>query len=179
MSVFAQIGVPVPVAVALEDGNEFQYPQAEMYVQGASVPFIVLDLDHKAKGRYEADFTPTSAGVLSALFFIYTDVGHAVESTVYSREIEQVFVTSNNVDDLAVMITRLLGLSHENAFIDLTSFDVHGQLTAARMRIFDSKISAQAATDGGSETTGLVAAYTMEAVYEGVGRLKSYRYTKD
>jgi len=179
MSLPAKVGVALPLVSILEDGNISQFPQAKVYAQGATTPIATIDLVHKVDGRYEADWTPASTGVFLAHFITYSDGAHTVENITYSREGEQIVVFSTNIDDLATAIVRLLGLSHENAFIDLTEFDPNGQLLSARLRIFDSKANAAAATDGGSETTGLIATYTMTAVYEGVGRLKSYRYIKE
>jgi hypothetical protein len=164
--------------MVLEDGNTSQFPQAEIYAAGATTPLVTLDLTHKAKGRYEVEWTPSDVGVYSALFIVYADSGHAIENIVYSREIEQVFATSSSVDDLAAKIARILGLVHENAFIDETVFDSWGQLTTCRIRIFDSKEHAELATDGGSEALGLIATYHMAATYEAAGRLGTYRYLK-
>jgi len=179
MSVNGKVGSPVQIVMILEDGVENHYPQAEIYDAGGTVPLSVVDLEHKAKGRYEGSWTPSSVGTYSSHFFVYTDIAHTVESIAYFREVEQIFVTSSDVDDLAAAILRVLGLSHENAFIDNTNFSANGQLISARIRIFDSKANAELATDGGTETTGLVATYSMTADYEGLGRLKSYRYLKD
>jgi hypothetical protein len=170
----------------LEDGNEAQHPQAEIYAPSGISPVATLDLPHMAKGRYEGSWTPTSVGPFSALFITYSDVGHTIENIVYVRGVEQIFVSQSDVDDLAAAIVRLLGLNHENAFIDNTEFDEFGQLISARIRIFDSKTNAEAAQDGDVPpvgTTGLIATYTMEADYEseitGTGtivKIKSYRY---
>lgn len=172
----AKIGEAVPLVMILEDGNENQYPQAEIYAPGGTSPIATVDLDHRVKGRYEGSWTPSSVGPFSAQFFVYSDAGHTIENIVYVRAVEQIFVSESDVDDLASAIVRLLGLNHENAFIDNTVFDTFGQLVSARIRIFDSKANAEAATDGGSETVGLIATYSMTADYEGAGRLKSYRY---
>jgi hypothetical protein len=73
---------------------------------------------------------------------------------------------------------RVLGLNHENAFIDNSVFDAQGQLLSCRIRIFNSKANCEAATAGGSETTGLLATYSMAAAYTAPGRLSTYRYLK-
>ena len=75
-------------------------------------------------------------------------------------------------------LIRALGLAHENAFMDNTVYDSYGSLTSARLRIFDSKTNVEAATDGGSETTGLIETYEIEAVYESEGRVGTYRMKK-
>lgn len=175
MSVPATVGTPVPIVMVLEDGNTSMFPQAEIYAAGGTVPITTLDLNHKAKGRYEASWTPPSAGVFSALFLVYADAGHTIESIVYTREVEQVFASSSNLDDLAAKLIRILGLVHENAFIDNTVHDAFGSLTSARVRIFDSKEHVELATDGGTETLGLVATYQIETTYENECRMGTYR----
>jgi hypothetical protein len=164
--------------MTLEDGNETQHPQVELYAPGAVVPTVVVDLPHKVKGRYEASWTPPSADVWTAHFFVYADAGHTVENITYTRAIEQIVATESNVDDLAQKIIRALGLLHENAFIDNTVHDALGSLVAARIRLFDSKAAVEAATDGGSETAGLVATYEIETTYEADCRMGSYRVKK-
>jgi hypothetical protein len=178
MAVSAKVGVPVPIVMILDDGKETLHPRAFIFESGGTVPIDILDLEHKALGRYEASYTPTAVGVLSATFITFTDLAHMVESIVYTREVEQIFVTQSNVDDLAEAVVRLLGLNHENAFIDNTEFDVYEQLVSCRVRLFDSKANVEAATDGDTYSTGLIATYTMEAAHEGEGKLKTYRYVK-
>jgi len=178
MAVSAKVGTPVPIVMILEDGNETQYPQALIYAAGGTSPIETLDLDHKALGRYEASFTPPTSDVFSAVFIVYADTGHTIENIVYVRAVEQIFASNETVDDLSALILRILGLVHENIFIDNTIHDVNGQLVAARVRIFDSQANCEAATDGGSETAGLTATYEMSTVYEGVGKMGTYRMKK-
>lgn len=179
MTIPAVINEPVPLAMILEDGNETLYPQATVYASGQSTPTAIIDMQHTTKGIYEANWTPTNLGTYTAHFIIYTDVFRSVESIVYTREAEQIFVSQSNVDSLAQEILRVLGLLKENAYIDNTEHDAANQMTYARIRIFDSKENALLATDGGSETQGLIATYTMQTVYESLGRMGSYRMVKE
>jgi len=178
MALPATVGTAVPIALILEDGNELQFPQAEIYAQGATTPTATIDLGHKARGSYEADWTPIVVGTYRAVFITYADAGHTIENIVYSRAIEQVFVTVDSIDDLSAKIVRILGLVHENAFIDNTVHDAFGSLVAARVRLFDTKANVEAATDGGSETTGLLSTYEIESTFEANCRLGSYRMKK-
>lgn len=178
MGVSGTVGNSIPIVMILEDGNVLQYPQARIYASGATTPLAVLDMDHKELGRYEAEFTPSIADVYSAVFIVYSDAIHTIENIVYTREVEQVLVTNDSIDDLAAKLLRILGLVHENAFIDNTVHDGFGNLVAARVRLFDSKANADLATDGGSETTGLVATYEVETAYEAECRMGTYRMTK-
>lgn len=178
MALPATVGVSVPIVMILEDGMENQYPQAEINEAGGTVALDVIDLDHKVNGRYEGSWTPTTPGTYSVHFFVYSDAGHTVDNITYTREIEQIFATDYGKDDLAAMILRVLGMVHENAFIDNTVHDIDGQLIAARVRIFDSKANVELATDGGAEVTGLIAVYEMSTVYESRGQMGSYRMKK-
>lgn len=175
MSVPARVNQAAKLAMVIDNGLTGLYPQAEIYSGGTLV--TTVDLNDYGKGRYEGDWTPTSVGTYSALFSVYQDAGHTVELTpfVISREMEQIFVSQSDVDDLASSIARMLGLVHENAFIDNTEYDVNSMLVSARVRVYDSKTNAQSATDGGSEATGLIATYTIAAAYEGPGEMKTYR----
>lgn len=175
MALPATVGATVPIVMILEDGAEDQYPQAEIYAAGGLVPLDTLDLLHKVKGRYEASWIPSATGVYTAHFIVYSDAGHVAESVVYTREAEQMVVTVNDTDDVALMMVRVLGLVHENVFIDNTVHDINGQLVAARVRVFASKADVELATDGGSETGGLVSTYEMSTEYEGQGLMGSYR----
>lgn len=179
MSIPARVGEAVTLALVIDDGSVGLYPRAEV-LSGSSL-IDTVDLTDLGKGRYEGEWTPANVGVFSALFSIFQDSDHSVELTpfVITREIEQIFVTQSGVDDLASGIARLLGLSHENAFIDNTIYDPNSMLTSARVRIFDSRSNAQLATDGGSETDGLVATYSIEADYESIGMMKTYRMVKE
>ena len=178
MSVSATTGNAVPIVMVLEDGTEDQFPQVRIYTAGGTTPLSTLDMPHKHLGRYEVDFTPSTKGVFSAVFIVFSDAAHTIENIKFTREVEQIFVTDDGLDDLATKILRALGLLHENSFIDNTVFDAFGQLVAARLRAFDSAANVDAATDGGSETTGLIATYEVVSVYEAQSRMGTYKMKK-
>ena len=119
--------------------------------------------------QFEAELTTTDASKTPRLnwveigFHLLIGLMRSIDETVVSTETK---------------IIRLLGLNHENAFIDNTDFDVMNQLIACRVRLYNSKTNAEAAQDGDNYVTGLVATYTVEAVHEGEGKLKTYRYVK-
>jgi len=178
MAVSGKVGVPFPLTMILEDGNEVQFPQANVFVEGATAPTATIDLPHKTLGYYQAPWTPLAVGVYTIVFVTYSDAGHTVESLTYTRAVEQLLVSNNEVDDLMDIVVRILGLVHENVYIDNTIFDAYGQLVASRVRVFDSSANMDAATDGGSETTGLVATYEMSTDYEAECRMGTYKMRK-
>lgn len=175
MALPATVGTPVPIVVVLEDGVQNQYPRTSIYAAGGTVPLATVDLTHKAEGRYEGTWTPSAPGTYSAHTIIYSDAARTIENITYTRELEHIWATNYDKDDLAALLIRTLGMVHENAFIDNTIHDLDGQLVAARVRLFDSKANVEAATDGGAETTGLIAVYEMNTAYESKGQMGSYR----
>lgn len=177
MTIPATVGNVVTLVEAMPDGNTSMFPQAEIYEPNGATPIAVIDLVHQAKGRYEGSWTPSTVGSYTALFIVYVDFARTVESIIYTREAEQIFVSSSDIDDLASMLVRVLGLVHENVFIDNTTYDPNSMLLTARLRVFSSKAEAQAATDGGSEPA--LVTYSVDASYEGPGRMRQYRMVKD
>jgi len=179
MSIPAKAGEDVVLAMVLEDGRTGLFPQAEIY-NGASLEATV-DLTDLGKGRYEGAWTASAVGTFSALFCVYQDAGHTVELSplIYSREIEQIFVSQSDIDDLASEIVRLLGLNLENTFIDNTTYDANSMMLTGRLRVFDTRANTQAATEGGVGETGTVAVYTVESTHFGPNRVRTMRMVKE
>ena len=117
-------------------------------------------------------------GTYSVLFIVYADAGHTVEHIVYTREVEQVFVTQAGIDDLAAEMLRLLGLNLENAFVDNTTYDADSMMLTGRLRIFDTKSNLDAATEGGVGEVGTIAEYTVESNHFGPNRLRTMKMGK-
>jgi len=64
-------------------------------------------------------------------------------------------------------LSRVLGLLHRNSILDKQEYDPSGQLTFARLRVFDSPANVPD-VPGGSEGAGLLHEYEIEAEYSGV-----------
>lgn len=90
----------------------------------------------------------------------------------------EIKIRPSAVLDIREELSRILGLLHENAFIDNTVFDDCAQLTGSRIRIFNSASAVQAATEGGTETNGLIATYQVVVEYDTPGKMKSYRVVR-
>jgi len=73
------------------------------------------------------------------------------------------------VDDLA----RVLGLLHQNAIVDRQEYDSNGQLTYARVRVFDSALHVPTEPDG-DEALGLIQKYEVTASWAGAGITTNY-----
>lgn len=172
MSIPATVGNAVTLVEALPDGFVGAFPQAEIYEPGNAAPVDTIDLTHIAKGRYEGSWAPPSVGTYSALFIVYADAAHTVESIVYTREAEQIFVTQEGIDDLAATLVRLLGLNLENSFIDNCVYDANQMLEEGRLRIFDTKANLDNATEGGVGELGTVAELTVDSKHFGPNRVR-------
>jgi hypothetical protein len=70
-------------------------------------------------------------------------------------------------------ILRAMGLLHHNAMADNQIYDNNGQLTSARLRVFDT-VANVPTSPGGSETVGLLHEYAVSATYAGLNNLTSY-----
>ena len=173
-----KVGVAIPLTLVIDDGDIDQHPRAEIYLPNGISPVDQVALEHKNKGRYEDNWTPTLVGTYIVHYVVYLDVGRTIPSTKYSRELDQIFVTQSSQDDILTLLIRIKGLVHENAFIDNTEFDECDQLVSARVRIFDTKSNCDAATDGGSELTGLIETYQIQASFETGTRMKTYKMVK-
>lgn len=131
-----------------------------------SIPVTVTEIG--ATGDYKVEFTPDAEG------FWRLEVLINYNKDIWSVECD---VVSGTTDDLYQMVRRALGLIHENIFVDETDFDADGQLVSCRTRLFDSQAKCDLATDGGSETDGLIATYTLTSTWEGLNKFKIFKQT--
>jgi hypothetical protein len=74
-------------------------------------------------------------------------------------------------------LARVLGLLHQNAILDNQTYDTLGQLTSARLRVFDSAANVPI-NPGGSETVGLTQQYGIEATYAGLNVVRRFSLKK-
>jgi hypothetical protein len=72
--------------------------------------------------------------------------------------------TSASLAQMQADLARVMGLLHRNAILDLQAYDSLGQLTSARLRVFDSAANVPS-TPGGDETAGLLQKYDIAASY--------------
>jgi hypothetical protein len=184
MSIIAlTIGDAAPLTLVLEDGDTGYFPQVNIYQPSNATPISTINLPHTAEGMYEGSYTPSGVGILKAVYTIYEDASHTIPASKYSKELDQIVTSQpeNNVSiisEILEKVTRILGMVQENVFIDNTVFDECSQLTGSRIRIFDSASTAGAATDGGTETNGLIATYQVMVEYEAPGKMKTYRVVR-
>lgn len=128
-------------------------------------------------GVYYFDYTFTTAASPEIVFEVDGGVGLPVEVRYVTDTIspKDWFVDdlkgASNIDNtqinttlstVAAQMIRAMGLLHENSVMDQTLYNGGNNLTSARLRIYNSKANANAATG-----TGLLATYTVAATYTG------------
>jgi hypothetical protein len=128
-------------------------------------------------GEYRISFDSGASGFIKIQILIdynkdYWEWEFDVQD-VQTQDIE------NHLDVLHELVLRALGLSQENVFIDNTVYDDDSQLLTSRVRIFDTKAHCELATDGGSETDGLLATYTQTTDWETINEFQFYRQVKE
>jgi hypothetical protein len=103
-------------------------------------------------------------------------IGYSVEEHIITNEI---YIPKTQPDPIVIGPHSILGqleivkgLLHHNAMIDLQTY-ADGQLTSARVRMFDHPTRIPA-TPGGGETVGLLAEFQISAEYDGQGLNKKY-----
>jgi len=122
-------------------------------------------------GHYKFAFTPAAVGFWRPV--VSVPYNWSVWGGAYD-------VVDESTAALYQMVRRALGLIHENIYIDETVYDLDSQLTAARVRLFDSAADVDLATDGGQPPPGGTdpqhfAAYTITTVWEGVNRYQIFK----
>lgn len=134
----------------------------------SALPVAIAEIG--SSGEYKIEFTPDTEGVWSVNVLI--DYNKDWWGAEYVAEITA-------IDEIYEMVRRVLGLGQENIYIDNTVYDPGSQLVGSRVRIFDSKANCDAATPGGSETTGLIATYLQGSAWASQNEFTFYKQTKE
>lgn len=107
------------------------------------------------------DWTNQEEGI----YYVKWEIANTVEDYP-DTAVEELFIEL--YDD---KLDRLLGLSHENTFIDQTVFDQYGNLESARLRIYSD--SASVGTD-----SNVIATYEINANTTDIGRFGQWTQRK-
>lgn len=136
-----------------------------VYQDGAVTALPVVISEVGALGEYLVEFTPnTNATWIVEIFVVPTQEAFKITAVAGGAADLTTILAQNN---------RILGLLHNNALLDNQTYDSEGQLLTARLRIFDNASNVPNAP-GGSETTGLLFEYEIEATYAGANQATKY-----
>jgi len=121
-------------------------------------------------GEYRVEFTPDGIG------FWHMEISAGYNGDLFAFDYD---VSIGSTENIYTLAQRIAGLVHENIFIDMTEYDLDGQLISARVRIFDSKDHCNLATDGGSEADGLIGTYSLQTIWEALNKYKTFKQVID
>lgn len=172
MAEFGRVGQPVIRGFTVTNFNNTLVPgisageftESLFDPSGAEVSStIVVTYTELGSGHYEATFTPNVSGdwFIAVYHKTYFPWGKDGITRVYGSDF----------DTLDEQNKRILGLVHENIYIDQTSFDSNNNLVSARLRIYDS-----AANVGTS--TGVIGTYTITVNATGPGKFSFWKQEK-
>jgi len=113
---------------------------------------IIIVVSELGNGSYRSTFTINDAGVYYLV--IYNDAYFPWGKAGSIR------ITTSDMDVLDEKISRILGLTQENFYIDNTVNDDEDNLLSSRIRIYNE--ASKVGTDD-----GVIATYTMSAGYTG------------
>jgi hypothetical protein len=124
------------------------------------IPVIITELGN---GNYRSSFTPNIKGTWYLVVYHPTYFPWGKSGNIQ--------VWDSDIDKVQEDIKRLLGLAHENVYIDNTSYDSDGNLENARLRIY---------SDGASVGTNnnVIATYTMVADTSGPCSFNTWKQVK-
>ena len=132
----------------------------------SAVTVTVTELDAvNLPGIYQATFTPNAIGHwhLRVRHATYNKLGWATDAQAIYNDLGDIFLTNE-----------------EFTFMDSVEVDSDSlQLTSSRIRIFDTKAHADAATDGGVSETGTLATFIVTAVMASDGSVETYKRVRD
>ena len=137
-----------------------------VYKDAAVVALSITIAEIGSTGEYEVAFTPASDGFYSVHVLIdfnkeYWEGEYEVSPDAI---VDDVIPSLGQLEADFVIVKALL---HENAMVDSQTY-IDGQLTSARLRVFDDAANVPA-DPGGSETTGLLAEFSIESTYTAGG----------
>jgi hypothetical protein len=119
----------VAISLHAQAGNGLTTLFAEAKVYSSSgVLVATVNLPHIVGGLYGNTYTPTAEGMYTIVYQLFDDVLKTIPAQ-FDKDIETLDVNSERTN-----ITRILGLAHENSVIDLTTYNIDGNLVSSRVR---------------------------------------------
>ena len=131
-------------------------------IEGVVSPVPVTIVEEGATGIYRCSFVPLVDGL------------HQLEISVpYGKEVwGESYDVSSSRAYVEAQLEIIKGLLHHNSMVDLQTY-VDGQLTSARVRMFDT-VAHIPASPGGNETLGRLAEFRIVSEYDGQGLNKKF-----
>lgn len=162
----ATLGESVPLQVQVGTGQADLYGRVKVY-DGNGDLYLTEALVHIENGLYGTTHTFSVEGHYTAVYQLFLDASF-ISASDFDIEAEAIEANSDKTN-----ILRILGLTHDNVYIDNHTFDLQGNLLTSRVRHYDTKANADA-----HGTLGLLNTWQISATYTGE-RLDSYKVTRE
>lgn len=125
---------------------------------------IDINIENLGSGHYQAKFIPNKPGTWYMVLYHtqYFPWGKSDDIQVYSSDFD------NISDDLG----KVLGLVHQNIFIDEPIYDKDGNLTSSRLRIYSN--SGSVGTD-----QNVISTYQITSIGDGPGKFINWKQVEN
>lgn len=162
----ATLGEVVPLQVQAGTGQGDLYGRVKVY-DGTGSLYLTDSLTHIENGLYGTTHTFNIEGHYTAVYQLFLDASF-INVSDFDIEAEAIEANSDKTN-----IVRILGLTHDNVYIDNHTFDLQGNLLTSRVRHYNTKANADA-----HGALGLVNTWQITATYTGE-RLDTYLVTRE
>jgi hypothetical protein len=160
----ANLHEPVPLQALVSDGRTDLFVRVTI-LDAAYQIVTALNAPHIMRGLYAVNWTPNIEGYFTTLYEFFLNSACTAVANDYPRGGETIEVSSEKAN-----ILRLLGLNHENSVLDQQVFDSGRRLLSARLRSYNSKDNAIAAT-----STGLLFEWNVHTAYDSQNKATLFR----
>jgi len=143
------------------------------------VPTVTIERRNLETGTWDTPVSAANTTVLASglVYYDYTTASgyyeYVVTITTTMTTVDQQdivldrMMSGGSADD----VSRILGLVHENVYIDTTVYDANNNLTSARLRIYSDAASV-------GTTSNVIGTYTITVTASGVGKFTNWKMVK-
>lgn len=162
-----ELNEDVPICLLISDGSEIQYPQA-IVTDSDNNSLAIINLAHDANGVYvpSAAYPMPDETFIKVAYVVYSDKERTNENTSYQRDLDVFYQVETNTK-----LSRVLGLLHENIYIDNPSYDSDDNLVSARVRIYSDASSV-------GTTSNVIGTYEITSAGDGAGKFTYWKQIK-
>jgi hypothetical protein len=174
-NIYSRLGVP---AGGVSIANDVSLVRADTNATYTTVGYIYSRLGNSSTSL-ATEFSRLDATVSSRMAtFAYTAPDNTGITNIYNRIGAPVGASiSVDIASAKTAIDEALGIAYKNSVLDNQVY-TNGKMTSARLRVYNNKTNADAATAGGAQATGLLYTFTISATYDGSGNLTFYKMTR-
>ena len=168
-------GDMIPVSAFFSDDWEPTVP--------SDTPTVTIEMRNLSTGTWSTLVSAQPVTVLASglcYYDISAGIGHyeyVISMTTTDPSVDQSTIVldpiisggpADDASSIYIDTQKILGLVHENVYIDNTTYDVNSNMTSARLRTYSNSASVGTASD-------VIETYTITAAGDGVGKFTSWK----